>query len=324
MWLLRVAFGVMLMFGTELLLWIDPPGRPIVEWGVLLVGYIALSTLTLDLAARFRIRGLYEAMALLAIYGLLAALLLNSERVFTDFPRTLATRAIGAHAFTGLLMFGYLLAFTGGHIQRMRRNLLGASIWVGFYWGIWVRWSPSLIDWIPDEVSLATMLLMLLLMLLITWGLLAAFLSRKPAITLDALRLPITQWLMLVLVLIALFLVQVLRGEITEPLAIPASALLIAVSWAVLYFRRANKGRTLFDKHLPPTPLSPLWIAASTGLFAVMAVLAYSLPYAELFGYNQLAIMEIGFALVGFGWYPVIAGVIGARAFEQQLRTQQL
>jgi hypothetical protein len=131
--MLRLLMAALLLFGSEILLWIDPPARAFTDWLLLVVGYVALGALVLDLAARYRIRSVYDAMLVIAIYALCAGLLLNPQTALADFPRTFMTRVLGAHGLLGLEMFGLFLALTNGTGRRTRRLLPGSSLWVGFY-----------------------------------------------------------------------------------------------------------------------------------------------------------------------------------------------
>ena len=326
LWLLRLLLAVLLLFGSEILLWRDPPGRDLLEWAFLLVGYVALATLILDIIARYRVRGVYDLMMVAALYGLLNGLLLNPEAVFEDFPRTLVTRAIGGHTLLGMEMLGFFLALITGHlIQRFRNLLLGYALWVGFYWGIWVRWSPSLTTWLTDEVPLSTMFavagggfgMAMLLLYLLT--------RQTRNFTPSDLRLSPAGWGILLIVLIVLFMLQAVREVYNEvAVGIPAVLVVVALCMTVIWFRRANKGRTVLDDSIPPMALHPTWIGATIAVFSVATVIAYQLPLVTIGGYNQLSVMELGFAAVGFLWFPLVAGVLGGQAFDRQMRKLNL
>jgi hypothetical protein len=100
--------------------------------------------------------------------------------------------------------------------------------------------------------------------------------------------------------------------------ALPAFVLLAILCWAILWFRRADSGKTLLDAHFPPVPLGWGWITAAVILFAGAAALAYSLPLTTVLGYNQLSVMEFLFAGVGLLWLPTVAAVLSIRAFDRQ------
>src|SRR5262245_44167139 len=155
-WLVRLMLVALLMFGSEILVWVNPPGRTLVDWLLLIPGYVALAAILLDFTVRYRVRDLFGALVLTGIYSLLAALVLNPQYAFLDLPRTFITRVMGAHALLGAEMFGLFLALTGGNSRRVRRLLLAGCLIVGLAWGFWVRWWP--VDEGYAQVSLLTML----------------------------------------------------------------------------------------------------------------------------------------------------------------------
>src|SRR5258708_776960 len=92
-----ILLALLLMFGSEILVWTNPAGRPILEWLLLIPGYVALSAVLLDFTVRYRIRDLFGVLLLAGIYSLSSALILNPASTLTDLPRTLVTRVMGAH-----------------------------------------------------------------------------------------------------------------------------------------------------------------------------------------------------------------------------------
>lgn len=322
-WFIRLLLAALLLFGSEVLLWINPPGLSIGEWLLRVAGYLALAALLLDLAVRYRIKDVYDAMTLLAIYGLLNGLLLNPQVGLAEVPDTVVNRVLGGHGLLGLEMFGLFLALTNGQNARYRRLGVVAAIWLGFYWGVWVRWSPVFSALTPENVPLSTMLawgsggllsLLVLYQMTVRWA---------AGIAPPELRLSVVEWGAALVILLALFVIRAAQD------ALPSDGLLLILAltagcWAVLWFRRSERGRTLLDGHVPPVPLGWGWIALMTGLFLGSSVLAYGLPLVELLGINQFSLMTLGFAGVGLGWLPLIAMVLGVRALDQQARTGQL
>jgi len=146
---------------------------------------------------------------------------------------------------------------------------------------------------------------------------------RNDALTLLDFRLPPAAFGVLMMVLIGLFLLQVIQENV-EAGVVVATVALIGICWVVLWYQRSDKGRTVLDEHIPTTALSPVWLLLAIGIFSGMTVLAYNLALLDIVGFNQFLLMEFGFALVGFGWFPLVVGFIGARAYERQSRTQQL
>src|SRR5689334_22084263 len=154
-WPARVLLALVLMFGSEILVWTNPPGRPIWEWLLLIPGYLALSAVLLDFIVRYRVRDLFGALLLTGIYSLASALVLNPTSTLNDLPRTLFTRVMGAHGLIAAEMIGLFLALTSGG-QQSRRNLLSGCVVVGLAWGIWVKTWP--VEESFGAVSLVTML----------------------------------------------------------------------------------------------------------------------------------------------------------------------
>lgn len=322
-WIIRGLLGVLLCFGSEILLWNDPTAHSVWEWCVRLIGYIALAVLVLDLAARYRIRDVYHALTLAGIYGLCAGLLITPDTALVEFPRTLISRVMGGQMLLGLEMFGLCLALTGGRSARYRRLLLGFCLWVGFYWGVWGRWSPELSDRLSASVDLMTMLVYAAPFLLTALGLLA--LLRRPglgdSLTPDAMRLTPLQWMGLLAVLLGLFIMRAAQGSIAAD-ALSAIVLLLALCIGILWSQHSDKGAALLDAHLPPAPLAWGWIAAALLIFAGAMVFAYDLPLIPIEGINQYVLMDFGFVAVGSSWLPLVAMVLGVRAIDRQSRTR--
>jgi hypothetical protein len=322
-WYLRLLLAALLMFGSEILLWIDPLGRDVGEWLLLIPGYIALAALLLDLATRYRIRDVYDAMALLAINGLLVGLLLNPQLALEEIPDTLVNRALGGYALLGLEMFGLFLALTGGHIRRYRRNLHLSSLWIGFYWGVWARWMPEYAGLTTRQIPLGTLLAVGGIGLIPILILFILSVKRSANLTPPDLRLSVIEWGGVLVVLVLLFMIRAAQNaNIGNSFA--WIAILIVLSYGVLWFRRRDKGKTLLDEHIPPTPLSWPSIGLTLVIFAGSTIVAYRLPLVELFGLNQFSLMTLGFAGVGLGWLPLIAMVLGVQALDRQARTGKL
>ena len=323
LWALRLLLAILLLFGSDILLWTNPDDRSLPAWGVLIIGYLALSTLMLDLAARFRVRDVYGAMALFGIYGLLAAALLHPETALADAPRTIATRALGGHATLGLYGFGLFLVLLKAPNRRYVWMLLGWSLWLGFYWGIWARWSPDYSGYIDGAVSLETMLTAagIVLAAALAVYVIAARIAR--AIVPDDLCLRQAEWWGLILVLLLFFMGRAIE-ETLDPAAVPIIALLIALSYAILWFHRSDYATPLLAHHLPPGSPRWLWIVLAAGIFAGSAAIAYELRLLDILGYSQYSFMELAFVTAGFVWYPLLTAVLGVRAVDNQVRTGKL
>jgi hypothetical protein len=322
-WLLRLLLAGLLLFGSEVLLWTNLLERTPLDWLLAIVGYVALATLVLDLAVRYRVRDLYDAMALMAIYGLCAGLFVNPEVAQLEFPRTFVTRMLGGYTLLGLQMFGLFLVLTSGENLRYSRLLVGFSLWLGFYWGIWMRWAPPLVG-LFSEVDPEVMLISVSILagqVLVLYCALRRM-RTAAAVATSNLRLSPIAWGILLVVLLILFMVRTTQ-EAMKTDVLFASLIALVACMVVLWFRRTERGSILLDSHIPPDFLSWRWILTSAVAFVVMAMLGYNLPLFNIAGYNQFAIMEIGFMAVGFGWLPTIAIRIGVRALDRQMRVHQ-
>lgn len=322
-WIIRGLLGVLLCLGSEILLWNDPTAHSVWEWCVRLAGYGALAVLMLDLAARYRIRDVYHALTLAGIYGLCAGLLITPDTALVDFPRTLISRVMGGQVLLGFEMFGLFLVLTGGRSARYRRLLLGFCLWVGFYWGVWVRWSPELSERLSASASLTTMLVYASPLLLAALGLFA--LLKRPGmsepLTPRDMRLTPLQWMGLLAVLLGLFILRAAQGSITAD-ALSAIALLLALCTGILWSQHSDKGAALLDAHLPPALLAWGWIAAALLIFAGATAFAYDLALVPIEGVNQYVLMDFGFVAFGSSWLPLVAMVLGVRTIDRQSRTR--
>lgn len=315
-WTLRLLMAALLLFGSEILLWIDPPGRSLSDWALLVVGYIALGALLLDLAARYRLRNVYDTMTLLVLYALYAGLLLNPDTALVDFPRTFLTRVIGAHSLLGLEMFGLFLVLTGGANTRALRLLLGFSLWIGFYWGTWGQGAALLTDWPGDAVSLETMFAVAGVVLAIAVVLFSAALRMSKPLTPPDLRLSPVAFLLILVVLAGIFILR-LTEDAVDPGMVTITAFLTALGIGVLWFQRPTKGDVLLDVHIPPTPPPVIWLIAALGIFAGATAFGYHLPLLDIAGYSQLSLMEFGFAGVGTLWLPTVAAVVSIHGMDR-------
>jgi hypothetical protein len=322
LWGVRLWLGALFLFGSEILLWIDVPSLTAGDWLLRAASYTLLAVLILDLAVRFRIRDVYDTMALLAIYALLAGLLVTPASSFVDFPRTLVTRVLGAHGLTGIEMFGWLLAFTAAGNSRINRLLLPAAAWNGFYWGTWMRWMPEFNPTFA-AINLPQMLAAAGVAFGITHGI--GWLATRWAATAPAhgFRLSPPGFLLLAAAGVALLALQLLRGFITGPVLV-ATVLLVLLAYAILWYRRETKEPMLLDAHFPAAPRSSLWALAAAAAFVAFTLIAYHLPLAGNDRINQLWLMEIGFGAVGVLWFPLCGVVLAFRSFDRQMRMNQL
>lgn len=314
-WWIRGWFALMLMFGGEVLLWSNP--RPLIEWIPLFISYGLIATLLLDLAVRYRIRDLYGAMLVTVIGGLLVGLLIYPQTALADFPNHLLTRTIGAHATFVLEMFGLFLVFTTRNNRRYQWLLIGYAIWLGFYWGTWLHYAPTLDNWVTTQTDLSQALITAALLLgsIIGMGWLI-----PSTVQMDDFKLSLPSFLFLIAGFVILFMVQALQQVYETSFPLFSVLGLCLIAWTVLWAERADKGKTLLDAHFPPQHPSWIWIIAACGLFFVMAIVGWSLPLLDIAGYSQLYLVELLFVSVGFTWLPAACGIIAVRAVDRQSR----
>ncbi len=303
---------------SEILLWTQPT-RPLIDWALLALGYLALSGLLLEIAARYRLRDAFGLLTLAGIYGMLNGLILNPTTALIDVPRTLITRALGGHAAAGLIALALFLALTrsGGRGRRGWIAALGIALVVGVAWGTWAHWSP--VEFSRQDASAPGSLA---LFAAVGCGLIALALvgARRVRAPLD-LRLSARGWAFTLIVLIGLLLIHAAWGEI-DALALTIIVTLMVFSIIILWFQQRKKGITLLDAvgSEPPSlrRLLPLGIA-----FALAGVVGYLLPRGELDS-DPLALIGALFTAYGLVWLPAVSIVLGARAFSRQARAMKL
>ena len=315
-WLVRLLFAAMLMFGSEILVWVNPPGRSLLDWLILIPGYILLAALVLDLTVRYRVRDLFGALVLTGVYSLLAALIINPQYAFLDMPRTFITRVLGAHSLLATEMLGLFLALTGGSHKRARRFLFLGCLIVGFAWGIWVRWWP--LDEGYGLVDMTTMLLYGIAGIFVIGVLLAVIPSRTTHLSPENLRLSRVGWGITFLLLVGLFVLRLLQGSVDLGGVILAGILLV-ICWAILWFRERPKGETLLDGHIPIQPLPLRFLVVALLIFFAAAIAAYNLPLIQIQQANQLTLIGVGFTAYGLTWLPTVSLVLGMRAYGRQI-----
>jgi len=321
------------MFGSEILVWTNPANRPLLEWLLLIPGYLVLSVVLLDFVVRYRVRDLFGALLLTGIYALAAALILNPTTTLSDLPRTLVTRVMGAHALIAAEMIGLLLVLTGGQ-QQTRRNLLIGCAVVGLAWGIWVK------NWPQQEgygaVSLATMLafgagglaLIALYMVVIVPRLQAGS-ATTPANNaadddrLNGLRLTGRGWLIVIGVLAALLVVRFLQGQLNI-VGLILCPVLMVLCWGVLWFRGRKRGDTLLDQHLPIRPLALPHLLLAVALFLGVGIFAYNLPAFQIGTLTLFTLIGLGFTAYGLAWLPTVSLVLGVQGYLRQLATRKM
>lgn len=315
-WRLRLLLAVALLFGSEVLLWTAPVERSLLDWLPLILGYTAVATLLLDLAARFRVRNIFGLLALAGIYGLLNGLLLNPETALIDVPRTLFTRVLGAHTLMGFLMLLlWLRLLTPKKTPFVIAVIVGVVIGIG--WGVWAHWSPTLLNLNADETPLAVMLVAAL----VSAGIFALLLALPRHGQLVDAQLKPQAAIILIILLVGLLVIRVVSGQV-DNVAFSSGLLLIIFCGLVLWFQRRKKGRTLLDDlDTQPVRWSLLLVLLVT--FVAAGIASYGLPRGEGSG-DPVFIVTIVLTAFGVAWLPGASLAMGATAFARQVRAGKL
>jgi hypothetical protein len=319
-WGVRMLLAAAFFFGSEILLWTNPTGRPSADWLIILPLYLLLATVILDIFSRYRLRDFAGVMTLAGIYSLINSLVINPDTSLIEIPRTLVTRVTGAHTLLGLEMLILFLALTGQNFRRVA--LFGASI-VGLAWGTWVRWSPLETQVTYETASLETMLILGIggAVVILLFAAFAFF--RGKTLTPQSILLNNRHWMFIGLVFFGLVLLRIAQGTV-DVSALGLTGLILALCWAILWFRRGTKLSPMLEDHLPVRPPSFLWIVAVFALLFASGVFAYNQPLTRLGEINQLTLVVYGFTLYGLAWLPAVSLLIGLRAYVRQMQSRPL
>ena len=323
LWGIRLLLASLLLLGGEILLWNNPQTHDPLEWVLRGVGYIGSATLLLDLAVRYRIRNLYDVMTLCVVHVLLVALLIQPDVAFDAFPSKFIQRMIGGVGFVSIEMFGVFLLMTRASIKRSRPLLIGYAIAVGFYWGIWSRWSPLREVSAIESTAFNIMLALFCIVGLIVFLLFLRMSRRHSVWQATHLQLDQRELGVVLIVCVLLFLIRLIQGVVSFG-GLAFFIVLMALVLGVLYYRKPEKAQILMDKHFPPQPLQWGWLILASVIVVGSAYIAYNLPLIKLDFVNQLWILEIAFLGIGGLWLPLIAVIFSTEAMDRQSRTMSL
>lgn len=321
--LLRELLAALLLFGGEILLWLDPPSRSLVDWLLIVAGYEALAYLLLDLAARLRWRDIFGTLALAGIFALLNGLLINPQTSFAEFPRTLFTRVLGAQA---LVAVGMLILWRVTLTPKRGRPVIAVviSAIIGAAWGTWARWSAGLLN--PQsaqlETPISTLLIAAGIVIALIFVLRHVIARREVRVETSSFKLGRVGWLFTATILITLLIMRLASGQI-DALMVAFSFTLLMICVAILYAQRRKKWSTFLDT-LQPSPAPPLtWTVPVIIAFIIGALIGYPLPRGEG---NQDPVFVITALFTGYGiaWLPAAALALGLRAFVRQAQINRL
>lgn len=319
-WTVRLLLGALFLFGSEIILWTNPLEHTALDWLLRIVGYLLIATLTLDIAERYRIRDGYDAMVLLTGTALLHALLVNPQISWQNFPDSLLTRIIGADALMQLILWAIFLAWMRGDIRKYGLYQAVAGLWVGIYWGFWMRWTPELRGTFP-AISLTQMAMIAGVVfagiVIFYYAVTSQF--AKDIRSSDLMLTPL-EWGVALVIMIALFLAQVAFGYVSVGIFF-ITLILLALCWLILWLRRDAEEDTMLSLFLPLKIQAPWWILLMMVIFAGAVYLTYNAPLITDLAYiNQLWLMEVGSFAVGILWLPLVASVIATRAIDIYMR----
>ncbi len=329
-----LLLAALLAFCSEIVLWIDPPARSLVEWVLLVVGYVALAGLLIDIMARYRIGTFFGLIAVAGLYGLINSLILNPQMALIEMPRTLVTRVLGAHTLMGLLalaiFFGLLIGFSG---RTRRLIMLIAVAALGFAWGGWSRWSGGAggaVYEVTPELSLTPTAIALVFLCLIAAAWL--FVRRAmadgsipaPRVVDKAARYRLNR--VGIVLMLAAFLLNLgyhlPRGDI-DGISAVIIGILIAVVWVILWYQKRKKGAAVLESLDSVQREPPLYWLIAAVIFLLSGVLGHHLPRAAQTG-DVIAWLSALFTAFGIVWLPALTLVIGARAWSRQARAMKL
>jgi hypothetical protein len=305
-WLTRISAAAALLFGSEVVLWNDPASRTVLDWVLLVFGYVAVSAVVLDLGVRYRVRDIFGLLVLAGVYGLLNGALLNPQTALLEVPRTLVTRVLGGHTLLGLGVLGLLLTLNRTH-SHPRWIAVGV---IGLLWGVWVRWLPTLADTVTTDVPLLVMLV---------YGLagVMVFTMLVPRVNTPAQRLTIVEWGIVGAIQALLFVRNTLPT--VDAFALIVVGVLAAFCVLLLWFQKRDRGAMLFDSVIGST-----WMVVLTlgGVFLATGVVGYLLPLGSV---PELLTPYVAlFTAFGVVWLPSVSLVLGVRAYRKLTRQMQL
>ncbi len=344
-WMVRALLAACFVFCIEILLWIAPVASPSADrvgrewwqWGIVIAGSVALAGLALDLAARYRVRGVFGVLALAGMVAMLYGTLISPDWSLVETPRTLFTRVVGAQALISFAAWALFLSLTIGILKRGSRALVLIGIAaLAFGWGGWARWAvyaddPASFNVTP-EISLTAPITALIGMavlaaLWIAYRRMAAanrpltgtgaVVERGAALKLSPLGLVIT-----LAGLALLAILQLARGAL-DTITLTIALSLAGLCWAILYFQARKKGISLADVVLVGVTDPPVYWLIAGVLFVVVGAVTHQLARghgtsdpAEWWG--------LIFTAFGFVWLPAAALVLGGQAFGRRARALRL
>lgn len=309
----RLLFAALLLFGSDILLWTNPPAYSPLEWLLRIIGHVALGAALLDVALRFRVRHLFGLLALAGMYGLCASLLLHPAQALADLPASLFARVLGAQTFAALLVLLLFLRLTnrGGRLTLV----IGAAL-AGVGWGVWARWSPSVI--LGGQVG-ETPLIALLVAAVSSAVIIAALLLLVRA-GVTVRRLARLETGLVAAVVVGLLGLRLVQG-LLDGLALTVGLVLLVYCGFILGYLRSKRAVPLFvlEGNRPDVRLFLLLAL----VFAAAGIGGYHLPRGEAES-DPVALIGLLFTTFGLVWLPTVSLVLGGRALLRQVGAEKL
>lgn len=314
----RLTLALLWAIGGEVLAWSFQPDRTMLDWLLVIAGYIALAYALCDLAVRWNLRDLYGVAALGGLAALLHALLLNPQMALVEIPRTLVTRALGAQ---GILLMGMLLMWLLLlNVLPLRRVMLPIAILMGLCWGTWVRYAPILTD-LRAPVMGADGFTLVGVGCVVTVVAMVIIGKRQMEIEPQHLLLDTYEAGFIAAVAITLLYRQFDRGAIdnvSRGIVIGLIGICLAMQW----FRK-DSTRSYFGRAVQIRPDWPLLTAGLIG-FLICAVAAFNTPIIGDEAFNQLSAVVLIFGIFGVTWLPGVAAILGLRAVLREVSATQI
>ena len=316
-WSTRLGLAALLLVFSEWVVWQTPLAYNVLEWGGLVVLYVALAAVALDIIARYRVHDLLSLLLVAGMYGLVNGTLIS--RITTrDLPLSLLIRPLGAQPLAFMAAFAAFLVLISGRNTGPLGSALAAG--VGLVWGIWVRWFPSVSDETIPSVAVDDALGALGV------GLMACMVLRYvlplPEVIRPAgWRLTPYGWAAAGGVLVAGLVLGSAQGDITRQ-DIGVAGMLLVILGAMLHVTQPLRAERsyLHALTLPQRPNPLAWVVLVVPCL-VMGWVGYQLPGS---GDEALQSDILFWALTVFGvvWLPLASVMIGVRAFVQLAREQ--
>lgn len=315
-WTPRLVLGTLLLAWGELAVWRHAHTYSVIEWGIIVLIYLALAAILLDLIFRWRLQDKWWGYLLVGgVFGILQNMLIALD-IFEDVPASLIFYATGLETAMFLLAMACFRFLYRG--QTARFIDYGVAAAVGVAVGVWTRWYPE-IDTVNQEVPALDLTLSNALIALVFAAVFALALPRAAEPSRRDWMLSPMEWTAAGGLLLVVFLAQLGRGDI-DPLGVVAALVTLIVLLVVLWYTGTQitsieTERDTFFFNLKP-PFARAW-----ALVLIPFTLAYIVGYEVLPSNNndplQASILFIALAAFGALWLPLIFVFIGIQTFTQ-------